>query len=286
MGVNREHSDSFFRAVFKEPENALKLYGDLNDRIFDKNTIVEMKPLETVFLSKLRNDLSFLIDGKLIVIVEAQKTPNWNMPLRSLQYVLLFYETYCNLGKALYQEKLIKLPKPEFYTLYNGKKPWPVHKVMRLSDAFIGLEKGEIPGMEVIVNVINIRYGSGAPVLERNEKLRGCAILESRIRQFQEAGMSKRDSIRKAVEKCKAEGILVEELEKYKGEIEAMFSLVYDEEEALQTRWEEGRDEGEKRKAFAIAREMLLDGEPVEKIMRYTGLTREEVEDLKKQLFQ
>ena len=45
-------------------------------------------------------------------------------------------------------------------------------------------------------------------------------------------------------------------------------------------------DRGEKRKAFAIAREMLLDGEPVEKIMRYTGLTREEVEDLKKQLFQ
>jgi len=37
---------------------------------------------------------------------------------------------------------------------------------------------------------------------------------------------------------------------------------------------------------FEIARNMLLDGEPVEKIMKYTGLTADEVEDLKRQLFQ
>jgi len=37
---------------------------------------------------------------------------------------------------------------------------------------------------------------------------------------------------------------------------------------------------------FEIARNMLLDGEPVEKIVRYTGLTADEVEDLRKQLVQ
>jgi len=35
-----------------------------------------------------------------------------------------------------------------------------------------------------------------------------------------------------------------------------------------------------------VARHMLLDGEPVEKIVRYTGLTADEVEDLRKQLVQ
>jgi predicted transposase/invertase (TIGR01784 family) len=39
-------------------------------------------------------------------------------------------------------------------------------------------------------------------------------------------------------------------------------------------------DRGEQRKAFAIARNMITEGEPVEKITRYTGLTREEVENL------
>ena len=43
---------------------------------------------------------------------------------------------------------------------------------------------------------------------------------------------------------------------------------------------------GKEEKAFEIAREMLLDGEPVEKIIKYTRRTHEEVEDVKKQLFQ
>jgi predicted transposase/invertase (TIGR01784 family) len=46
----------------------------------------------------------------------------------------------------------------------------------------------------------------------------------------------------------------------------------------------EGRQEGERlgeqRRAFAMARNMIADGESVEKITRYTGLTREEVENL------
>ena len=60
-------------------------------------------------------------------------------------------------------------------------------------------------------------------------------------------------------------------------------------EEAQQVWFEEGMEKGIKAKAIAIARNMLLDGldgEPVEKITRYTGLTADEVEDLGKQLFQ
>ena len=36
----------------------------------------------------------------------------------------------------------------------------------------------------------------------------------------------------------------------------------------------------EQRKALSIARNMVTDNEPVEKIMKYTGLTKEEIEDL------
>ncbi len=39
-------------------------------------------------------------------------------------------------------------------------------------------------------------------------------------------------------------------------------------------------DRGEKRKAFAIARNMVADGESIEKIIRYTGLSHAEVETL------
>jgi predicted transposase/invertase (TIGR01784 family) len=42
----------------------------------------------------------------------------------------------------------------------------------------------------------------------------------------------------------------------------------------------EGRAEGEKQKAVEMARMMKADNEPIEKIIRYTGLTKDELENL------
>jgi len=42
-----------------------------------------------------------------------------------------------------------------------------------------------------------------------------------------------------------------------------------------------GRTEGEAKSKISIALVMLAAGEPVEKIIKYTGLTREEVENLR-----
>ena len=43
-------------------------------------------------------------------------------------------------------------------------------------------------------------------------------------------------------------------------------------------------EEGELSKAFKVAKEMLLDNEPIDKISRYTGLTIDEINTLKKRL--
>ena len=118
MNANREYKDSFFRVLFNTPEKALRLYRDITGKTFDEDTTIEMKSLDNVLMSKLRNDVAFIINDTLIVILEHQSTLNRNMPLRSLQYVLLFYEIYCELGESLYKDKQIKLPKPEFYVLY------------------------------------------------------------------------------------------------------------------------------------------------------------------------
>ena len=39
----------------------------------------------------------------------------------------------------------------------------------------------------------------------------------------------------------------------------------------------EGREEGKVAERTAIAREMLMDNEPIDKIMRYSKLTKEEI---------
>jgi predicted transposase/invertase (TIGR01784 family) len=48
----------------------------------------------------------------------------------------------------------------------------------------------------------------------------------------------------------------------------------------LATAEDRGRQEGRREGMFAIARNMIAEGEPFEKITRYTGLTREEAENL------
>jgi predicted transposase/invertase (TIGR01784 family) len=47
------------------------------------------------------------------------------------------------------------------------------------------------------------------------------------------------------------------------------------------TAFEDGKIEGELEKALHTAKEMLLDNEPIEKIMRYTQLSVDEIENLK-----
>ncbi|MCQ2194319.1 MAG: hypothetical protein MJZ28_05130, partial [Paludibacteraceae bacterium] len=51
-------------------------------------------------------------------------------------------------------------------------------------------------------------------------------------------------------------------------------------EEGLKEGREEGLKEGLEEKSFETARLMLQDGESIDKIIRYTGLTKEQVESL------
>ena len=48
----------------------------------------------------------------------------------------------------------------------------------------------------------------------------------------------------------------------------------------LQSKMVDARRGGSNERALTIARNMVIDGESIEKIIRYTGLTREEIENL------
>ena len=49
-------------------------------------------------------------------------------------------------------------------------------------------------------------------------------------------------------------------------------------EKGLEEGLRKGRKEGRRKQAFAIARQMKADQEPLDKIMRYTGLTEAEID--------
>ena len=61
----------------------------------------------------------------------------------------------------------------------------------------------------------------------------------------------------------------------YKSEIEGS------RQEGIKQGIEQGIEQGKQSEKIEIAKNMLLDKEPIEKIKRYTGLTLEEIEELR-----
>ena len=138
--ANRKYKDSVFVDLFSEDEKAkenfLSLYNALHGTNLQLSCPVENIRLDNVMYMNIVNDVSCLVDNKIIVLAEHQSTINENMPLRFLQYIARLYE---KLQKPTdrYLRTLSKIPTPEFYVFYNGLNDYPETTVLKLSDAFI-----------------------------------------------------------------------------------------------------------------------------------------------------
>lgn len=132
---------------------------------------MERKTIPQSMYHTFSNDVSMLINGKLVVFVEHQSTINENMPLRFLEYYThILYGIVPS--EVRYKRTLYKIPTPEFYVLYTGKELYPKEKTLRLSDAFLEQpDNREIP-CELVVQVKNVQSEIELPLLKN------CVILK------------------------------------------------------------------------------------------------------------
>ena len=97
---NRRYKDSVFVDLFGEDkdakENFLSLYNALHCTHLDGSTELTPLRLEHVMYMSFCNDVSCLIDNKIIVLAEHQSTINDNMPVRFLEYTARLYEQIQN----------------------------------------------------------------------------------------------------------------------------------------------------------------------------------------------
>ena len=282
---NRRYKDSVFVDLFGEDkdakENFLSLYNALHGTHLDSST--ELKPLrlDNVMYMSFCNDVSCLIDNKIIVLAEHQSTVNDNMPVRFLEYVSRLYEQIQSL-RDRYSRKLKQIPTPEFYVFYNGEEKYPVQMELKLSDAFA--VKSVKPSMELLVKVININYNKAGKLLEN------CKPLEE-YTQFVEAvrrhiRLDAENGFKNAIKECIQNDILRDYLERKSREVMNMLIAEYDydtdiavqREEERETAFAEGEAKGAYQKALETAKNLLGLGLSVEKIMQATGLSKEEVE--------
>ena len=120
------------------------------------------------------------------MIGEHQATINFNMPMRSLMYIGRIYEQLVPV-RDRYKKGQVMLPKPEFYTFYNGTEPMEKECVLKLSIAF-KVQDGKAP-LELEVKVININPGAEHELLEKCQVMKEYGIFIDTIRKYQTEGI-------------------------------------------------------------------------------------------------
>ena len=285
---NRKYKDSVFTDLFGSDRDAKKnfieLYNALSGNDFKLNEVeLERKIIEQTLYKTFNNDVSWEINGKLIVLVEHQSTVNENMPLRCLEYVTRIYEGIVPV-KARYAEKVYKLPNPDFYVVYVGKKELPEEQELRLSDAFYTKDSSKL---ELVVTVKNCSSSKLLPVVKKCSILKQyCQFIE--IVEHNYNKLFPKKSFKKAIEIAMEQGILKDYLDRKSREVINMLCAKYDYKMDIAVKQEEAREEGiaigmqegAQQKALELAKSFYSNGASVELIAKSLGMTVEQVEKI------
>ena len=288
---NRNYKDSVFVDLFgedtKAKENFLSLYNALHGSHLDTVSALTPLRLEQVMYMSFYNDVSYLVDNKMIVLAEHQSTINPNMPIRCLEYVVRLYECILD-AQERYARSLIKIPTPEFYVFYNGQEEYPAETLLHLSDAFI--TKPEHIPLELEVKVLNINKHKGNKILQSCKPLAEYSAFVEIVRRNIER--DKEHGFENAIKECIQNGILKEYLQRKSKEVINMLIAEYDyatdiavqRAEERKIAYTEGKSlglaEGSHQKALETAKNLLQFGLSVENIAQATGLSQAEVENI------
>ena len=296
--INRKYKDSVFRTLFSDEDKLIELYNALFDTNYGPEANIEIVTLEDVVFRVLKNDVAFVIEDSFIVLAEHQSTICNNMPLRDLIYMSAMLQRMINTDE-LYRKKLLKNPRPIFIVFYDGKEDFPEYQEMRLSDAFLGDDDGEI-ALQLTVRVYNINSDKNNEILKKCETLKQYSLFVERVRALQEKDQFTAGRITELISGCIDSGILPDFLRKYGTEmVEMLFRELTREEDmeisrldgyddGLEEGLRQGRAEGEaagleRGRAAAIlelAKAMKSNGRPIAQIAADTGLTVEEIDRL------
>lgn len=240
--VNKGVKNSLFVDLFYEDESAeendIALYNALHQEPLPKGTEIQKIRVENVLYLNFKNDISFGAGGKVLILGEHQSTINGNMPLRCLMYIGRIYEQLIPVRNR-YKKRITPIPKPEFYTFYNGKEPWE-QEVLKLSDAY--MVQDFAPMLELSVKVINISPKEKHEILDKCKILKEYGEFIDTMNRFQEEGLP--DACQRAVEECIKKGILEDYLRRKGSEVVNMLIAEYDYDMDIEVQREEAFEEG------------------------------------------
>lgn len=270
--------DFVFKNIFGSEKNPEILISFLNATLKSKNKITNVKIKGTDIAKQFIEDKYSRLDVKAttsnneIINIEIQLKNEHNMIKRSMYYLSKMYEE--QLGEG---EDYSKLERTVCINILN-------FKYLKTECFHTGYRLKEIESNEELTDIIEMHFIE-IPKLEENSDERDLLVAWTEFLKDPES------------EKVRSLEMTVEEIRHAKDQLVRMSNdaeqreiyemrakILKDKVSALNKAKEEGRGEGEKKKAIEIALEMLKDAEPIEKIIKYSKLDESEILELKKRI--
>jgi hypothetical protein len=235
--ANREYKSSMFVNLFGEQKPLIEIFNAFHGTNLPLDTPIKIATLDDTFFKDKINDLAFVVEDKLVILIEHQSTINSNMPLRFLIYVGRVYEKIVS-GDLLYKTGLVQIPTPEFIVLYNGVEPMTQGRMtLKLSDAFKEApELARRAPIELEVSVYNVNEGKNRDLVRRSETLKGYVTFIAKAREFQSEGLDLGDALTRAIQWCIDADVLADYMKEHGSEVWNMLMQEWKLDKALDVR--------------------------------------------------
>ena len=272
--AKRTAKNSVFLDLFQNKNYLLKLYKTLHpeDITATEDSLTDIT-IKNVLTDNFYNDLGFIVDNKLMILIEAQSTWTINILVRALLYLAQSYHEYFqHTRQNYYKSKKVKMPKPELYVVFTGNKGKKPDKISLSKEFFEGADID----IEVKAKVI---YESDQDNII-NQYIIFCKVFNEQTGQH---GMTQK-AVSETIRICKDRNVLKEYLLEREKEVVTIMMSLFNEEEILKSFIEsEIHDE-----ARETAERMIKDGElSLEKIARYIpSLSMDELKELEAEIMQ
>ncbi len=272
--AKRTAKNSVFIDLFQNKGYLLKLYQTLHpeDITATEDSLTNVT-IENVLTDNLYNDLGFIVNNKLMVLVEAQTTWTVNILVRALLYIAQSYHEYFQrTSQNLYQSRKVKMPKPELYVIFTGNKG-KMRDIISLSEEFFHDENIDV---EIRAKVI---YESGKDDII-NQYILFCKVFNEQTGLHGMTQMAVTETIRI----CKDRNVLREYLVEREKEVVTIMMSLFDEEQIIKSFLKSERHDADRK----TAERMIKDGEmSLEKIAHYIpSLSMEELKEIEAEVTQ
>ncbi len=304
-------NDVAFRRIFGSEDNKDILIHFVNDvlELKGKDKIKEVTFLSTIQIPEIASKKQSVVDvlckdeNGVQLIIEMQVSPQEGFEKRAQYYAAKAYSRQLNKGKkegARYKDlKAVIFIAISDNIIFKDKifyksdhiildKESYAHDLKDFSFTFIELPKFKITDINLLTNIIEkwcyfFKYADETSEADLHKLIGSDQIIEQAYEELNQYNWTEEElftyeqEAKRIMDNQAAEDYKLEQINEMQKMIEqAQEKIEQAQENALQAK-AEGKAEGK----IEIAKEMLLDNEPIEKIIKYSQLTKEQIIKLK-----